>query len=98
MGKERMRTAIVAPGRRIRQAGDLDQHEEKAGGWYVSICGLIFLGILNWRLDVWLAPLYGVGTDAMDRLLPMAFIHWLSAIAIAWTGALVFITQEDRKS
>jgi len=72
--------------------------DEKAGGWYVSFCGLIFLGILNWRLDVWLAPMYGVGTDAMDRLLPMALIHWLSAVAIAWTAALVFITQADRKA
>ena len=71
--------------------------EAKAGGWYVSSCGLIFLGILNWRLDVWLAPIYGVGTDAMQRLLPMAIVHWLSAIVVAWTGALVFITQPDEK-
>ncbi|HTZ19539.1 MAG TPA: sigma-70 family RNA polymerase sigma factor [Opitutaceae bacterium] len=71
--------------------------ETKAGGWYISICGLVFLGILNWRLDVWLAPIYGVGSDTMQRLLPMAIIHWLSAIAVAWTAALVFITQPDEK-
>jgi RNA polymerase sigma factor (sigma-70 family) len=72
--------------------------EEKAGGWFVSSCGLIFLAILNWRLDVWLAPIYGVGLDAMNRILPMAIIHWLSAIVIAWTAALVFITQADHKA
>jgi RNA polymerase sigma factor (sigma-70 family) len=69
--------------------------EAKAGSWYVSFCGLVFLGILNWRLDVWLAPIYGVGVDSMQRLLPMALIHWLSAIVVAWTAALVFITQPD---
>jgi RNA polymerase sigma factor (sigma-70 family) len=72
-------------------------NEAKAGAWYVSICGLVFLGILNWRLDVWLAPIYGVGVDTMQRLLPMAVIHWLSAIVVAWTAALVFITQPDEK-
>jgi RNA polymerase sigma factor (sigma-70 family) len=71
--------------------------EAKAGGWYVSFCGLVFLGILNWRLDVWLAPIYGVGVDAMQRLLPMAIIHWLSAIVVAWTVALVFVTKPDEE-
>jgi len=71
--------------------------EAKVGGWYVSFCGLVFLVILNWRLDVWLAPIYGVGRDAMQRLLPMAIIHWLSAVVVAWTAALVFITQPDEK-
>jgi len=28
----------------------------------------------------------------------MAIIHWLSAIVVAWTAALVFITQPDEKS
>jgi hypothetical protein len=52
---------------------------------------------LNWRLDVWLAPTYGVGVETMQRLLPMAIIHWLSAIVVAWAAALVFITQPDEK-
>ena len=73
-------------------------NEGKAGGWYLASCGLVFLAILNWRLEVWLAPMYGVGMDAMGRLLPMAIIHWLSAILIAWTAALVFITQADHKA
>jgi hypothetical protein len=71
--------------------------DEKAGNWYVVFCGLVFLGILNWLLDVWLASIYGVGVDTMHRLLPMAVIHWLSAIVVAWTAALVFITQPDEK-
>jgi len=71
--------------------------EAKAGGWYVSFCGLIFLGILNWRLEVWLAPIYAVDGNTMQRLLPMAVIHWLSAIVVAWTAALVYITQPDEK-
>ena len=69
--------------------------EAKAGSWYVATCGLIFLGILNWRLDVWLAPIYRVDVDTMHRLLPMAVIHWLSAIVVAWAAALAFITQPD---
>jgi hypothetical protein len=52
---------------------------------------------LNWRLDVWLASIYGVDVDVMHRLLPMAIVHWLSAIVVAWTVALVFITQPDEK-
>lgn len=71
--------------------------EAKAGSWYVSFCGMVFLGILNWRLDVWLAPIYGVGVETMQRLLPMVAIHWLSAIVVVWTAALVFITQPDAK-
>lgn len=80
-------------GRACRQPMD----EAKIGGWYVSLCGLVFLGILNWRLDVWLASIYRVDGDTMQRLLPMALIHWLSAIVIAWTAALVFLTQPDEK-
>lgn len=69
--------------------------EAKVGGWYVSLCGLVSLGILNWRLDVWLAAMYQVDTDTMHRLLPMALLHGLSAIVVAWTAALVFITRPD---
>jgi len=71
--------------------------EQTGGSWYVSFCGLVFLAILNWRLDVWLASIYGVDVDVMHRLLPMAIVHWLSAIVVAWSVALVFITQPDEK-
>jgi cytochrome b561 len=33
----------------------------------------------------------------MQALLPMAVIHWLSVLAIAWTAALVFITAPDEQ-
>lgn len=79
-----------------RQTKSVD--EAKAGGWYVTLCGLVFLGILNWRLDVWLAPIYGGNLDAMHRLLPMSIVHWLSAIVVAWAAALVFVTKSDDKT
>ena len=69
--------------------------EAKAGGWYVALCGLVFLGILNWRLDVWLAPLYGGDLATLRRVLPMSIVHWLSAVVVVWTAALVFITKPD---
>lgn len=72
--------------------------EAKAGAWYVSFCGLVFLAILNGRLDVWLARIYETDIDTMHRLLPMPIIHWLSAIAVAWIAALVFVTRPDDKS
>ncbi|OIQ98778.1 ECF RNA polymerase sigma factor SigW [mine drainage metagenome] len=67
--------------------------ETKAGNLYVSFCGLVFLAILNWRLDVWLAPIHHVDLGTMRQLLPMGIIHGLSCAAIAWTAALVFVTR-----
>lgn len=72
--------------------------EIKSGSWYVSFCGLVLLGLLNWRLDVWLAPIYGVDLATMQRLLPPAALHWLSAIVIAWTATLVFITKPEENA
>ena len=71
--------------------------EAKAGNRYVLLCGLVFLAVLNWRLDVWLAVIHGVDLGTMQHLLPMAIIHWLSAIAVAWTAALIFVTRPDGK-
>ena len=79
-------------GRKLTQPID----EAKSGGWYVAICGLVLLAILNWRLDVWLAPIYGVDLAAMQRLLPTAIIHWLSVIIATWTAALIFVTRPDK--
>ena len=31
----------------------------------------------------------------MQRLLPMTIVHWLSAILVAWTAALVYVTRPD---
>ena len=72
--------------------------DTKAGNWYVMFCGLAFLALLNWRLDVWLPAIYGVDPETMRRLLPMEIVHWLSVIAIAWTAALVFITRPVEKT
>lgn len=73
------------------------EEEAKAGAWYVSFCGLVLVALLNWRLDVWLASIYRVDLATMHRLLPMALLHWLSAIAVAWTAGLVFVTRPDEK-
>jgi hypothetical protein len=69
--------------------------EEDAGGWNGSICGLIFLALLNWRLDVWLAPMYGGSLETVGRVLPMAIIHWLSVVLMGWTAGLVFLTRVE---
>lgn len=75
----------------------LPTDEAKVGGWFLAFCGLVFLAILNWRLSVWLAPVYGVDLQTMQRLLPMALVHGLSVIAVLWTATLVFITRPDEK-
>lgn len=74
-----------------------DPGKDQGGGGYLAVCGLVFLAILNWRLDTWLAPIYGVESVAMHRLLPMALVHLLSVIVVAWTGALVFVTRPDQQ-
>lgn len=79
-------------GRRERDA----DAEARGGSWYVAFCGLVFLGLLNWRLNVWLAPICRVDLAAMNRLFPPALLHALSAITVAWTALLVFLTRPDR--
>ncbi|HVU32491.1 MAG TPA: sigma-70 family RNA polymerase sigma factor [Opitutaceae bacterium] len=73
-----------------------EPNEGKASGWYIASWGLIYLAILNWRLDVWLAPAFATDLDHMHRLLPMSLIHWLSAALIAWTAGLVWVTKSER--
>lgn len=70
--------------------------EQKAGAWFVAASGLLFLAVLNARLGVWLAGLYGVSGDRMQQLLPMAIIHWLSAVLIGWTVLLLLLTRPRR--
>ncbi len=69
----------------------------EGSGRYLSCCGLVFLGLLNWRLNTWLAPVYDVDAAGMARLLPPALLHVLSSILVLWTAMLVFITRPDRK-
>lgn len=82
---------IVLPGR-VRAAD-----EAKVGGWYLAGCGLVFLAILNLRLDVWLATAYAVDLGTMHRLLPMGLIHGLSLALVGWTVGLVFATRRGRQ-
>jgi RNA polymerase sigma factor (sigma-70 family) len=67
--------------------------ESTLGGWYVSGCALVFLGILNWRLDVWLAVVYRVDLSTMHHLLPMGLVHGLSLFLVAWVGTLLWFTR-----
>lgn len=73
-------------------------NEDKTGGWYVAFCGLVLLALLNWRLDTWLAPIFGVDLATMQVLLPPALLHGLSALAIAWTVTLVIVTRPSAKA
>ncbi len=76
-----------------------DTERTMQAGWgYVAVCGVIFVLTLNLRLDVWLAPIYGVDLAAMHRLLPMTVIHALSAILVAWTAALVVLARPAGES
>jgi hypothetical protein len=76
-------------GRRVQSRED----ESRIGGWYVAGCALVFLALLNWRLDVWMAPIYAVDLAAMHRLMPMTIIHGLSLFEIVWIVALVRLTR-----
>ncbi|PTX95580.1 sigma-70 family RNA polymerase sigma factor [Opitutus sp. ER46] len=71
---------------------------DRLGGWFIVICALLFLGLINWRLNVWLAPVYRVDLATMNRLLPPMLLHGLSAIAIAWAAVLVRLTRPRAKA
>lgn len=72
---------------------NLPEDPTKTNGWYLALCGLVFLGFLNWRLDVWIAPMYGTNVEGLQPLMPMPLIHALSAFLIAWTALLVWLTR-----
>lgn len=67
--------------------------EARFGSWFLAGCGLLFLLVLNVRLDVWLATFRGVDLPTMHRLLPMPLIHGLSSVVVAWGALLVFVTK-----
>jgi len=79
-------------GRRPRAA----EREYQAGGWYVALCGVVLLAVLNWRLEVWLAAMYGVDLATMRCLLPPLLVRGLSVFAVAWIGGLVLLTRRRR--
>ncbi len=71
----------------------LAEDPTKSNGWYLALCGLVFLALINARLDAWIAPMYGTDADGLHPLMPMALIHALSAFLIAWTALLVWLTR-----
>lgn len=70
--------------------------ERARGGWFVAGCGVVFLLILNLRLDVWAAAMYATDLATARRLLPMPLIHALSVIGAGWTALLVLVTRPRR--
>lgn len=71
--------------------------EARGGCQFVAFCGIVFLVVLNWRLHVWMAPVYHVDVATMHRLLPPALLFALSAFVVGWTTALVLVTRPDRR-
>ena len=59
--------------------------------------GVIVL-ILNWRLDVWMAPRYEVSVAEMHRLYPMWLIPVLTLALMAWIGILLALTKPKRSA
>lgn len=57
-------------------------------GCQAALCAVLLL-VVNLRVDRWLAPIYNVSLDEMHRLLPMSAIHILTALLLAWVGALL---------
>ncbi len=59
------------------------------------LCAII-LGVVNLRVDRWLAPIYDVSVGEMYRLLPMMIVHGLTVFLICWVGAILLLTQPDQ--
>lgn len=55
------------------------------------------LGILNLRLYAWVAAMYGVGTEVLQRWLPAWVIPALTALLIGWVWLLVVVTRPAPK-
>jgi RNA polymerase sigma factor (sigma-70 family) len=58
--------------------------------------GVIVL-ILNWRLDVWMAPRYEVSVAEMHHLYPMWLIPSLTLALLLWIGLVLAITNPKRR-
>jgi RNA polymerase sigma factor (sigma-70 family) len=56
--------------------------------------GVIILAV-NLRVDHWLAPIYNVPLAEMYRLLPMAVVHLLTVLLVAWIVGLLVLTKPD---
>ncbi len=61
-----------------------------------SAFGVIVL-MLNWRLDVWLAPRYEVSVAEMHRLYPMWLIPSLTLALLLWIGLVIASTKPKHR-
>jgi len=56
---------------------------------HYALCCLLILGVINLRMDVWLAPHYGVSVAEIHRMLPLWLIPVLTMALLAWMGLLI---------
>ncbi len=73
--------------------GRLRKTADGVGIFILAAAAVVNLALVNWRLDVWLAPVCRVDLATMHQLLPMSIIHALSAILVLWTFALLALTK-----
>lgn len=60
---------------------------------YTAAIGVVTLGMLNWRLDVWLAAFSGVDVVEMHRRLPLWSVNLLIIVLVALVGTIMVITM-----
>ena len=58
---------------------------------HASLCVGLLL-VVNLRLDLWLAPLYGASMEELRGALDMGLIHILTGVLIGWAALLFMIT------
>lgn len=58
---------------------------------HAALCVGLLL-VVNLRLDLWVAPLYGVPVEEMRGALDMGLIHMLTGVLIGWAALLFMIT------
>ena len=62
---------------------------------HVALAWAIILGILNLRLQVWLAALSGISLVEMHRLLPMWFVPLATLLLVIPVGAATSLTKSQ---
>jgi hypothetical protein len=61
----------------------------RTSGLHYALCALLILGVLNLRLDVWLAGRYQTSLAGIHQLLPLWLVPVLSLALVAWVVALM---------
>ena len=54
---------------------------------------VLLIGIVNLRVDHWLAPLYNLNFAEVHAILPMSTVHLLTAGVLGWTALLLVLTR-----